>query len=219
MIFVKCYLNIATLTKKIKLLSIKKFVSLFLNYINEIQSSILEGKKIYKFKCIHIQNMHFVIVNGLFNDPFSEENLFPSRNSIDFKTLWMHNNKITQAQVLPFLLFLASAILPWKHIHLFYHLIIIMASYDKPKRLGRESKITCLFTEIIVSVCLLLQTPLSHFTISFSETQTEVQLHWYESFWIKSAFYGKLRNVNIEYANRTDSPNWGIFETLFYIYI
>lgn len=131
----------------------------------------------------------------------------------------MHNNKITQAQVLPFLLFLASAILPWKHIHLFCHLIIIMASYDKPNRLGRESKITCLFAEIIASVCLLLQTPLSHFTISLSETQMKAQLHWSESFWIQSAFYGKLRNVNIEYANRTDSPNWGIFETLFYIYI
>lgn len=100
-------------------------------------------QKIYNFTYTCSQNMHFVAVNGLFNDALRKEKLFPTRNSTDLATVWMHNNKITQAQVLPILLFLASAILPWKHFHSFCHLINIMASYDKPNSMSRESKIIC----------------------------------------------------------------------------
>lgn len=76
------------------------------------------------------------------------------------------------------LLFLASAILPWKHIHSSCHLISIMASYDKPKSVGRESKITYFVRKNNLICWPSFQTHLSHFINSVSENQTKVQLHW-----------------------------------------
>lgn len=95
-----------------------------------------------------------------------------------------------------FLLFLASAILPWKHIHSSCHLISIMASYDKPKSVGRESKITYFVRKNNLICWPSFQTHLSHFINSVSENQTKVQLHCTESSWIKSAFYEKVSDLN-----------------------
>lgn len=108
-----------------------------------------------------------LIVNGLFNDPFNKEKLSPSRNSTDFKTVLMHNNEITQAQVLLFLLFLASAIFLWKRIHSFCLLISIRASYDKPNSVGRESKITY-FVYRNNPICLLSFSDTSHILLTQS---------------------------------------------------
>lgn len=145
MIFAKCYLNIATV-KKITILYYEIYFTLFKLY--QWNSCIHSWRAkstnslVYIYIYTHSQNMHFVVVNGLFNDPFSKEKLFPSRNSTDFKTIWMHNSKITWAQVLPFLLFLASAVLPWKHVHSFCHPISTKANINKPKSMSSESKIT-----------------------------------------------------------------------------
>lgn len=86
----------------------------------------------------------------------------------------MHNNEITQAQVLAFLLFLASAILLRKLLHSFRHLISIMASYDKLNSMARESKITH-FVHRNHLICLpSFQTHPSHFINSAFVNETQV---------------------------------------------